>query len=960
LGLCCDWKWRDEGAGYEELRPVMPLDVIPADAELLKFSNTSSKAGDVIPHKYAVPWYWWNMTELSSDPTPALGLRDRDPTHNRGAGPGVYMPGPTALYAYGYPYYWSANTHRERSNTATMLVLKDKAFLLYVMYIIDMAWDGSGGSLDLDVVATGSIVNSSGSAGRRLFVDDGRRLLGTGGTLADRARCERIYNASGWTAEATRAGNYMHPCLFDDSAGHDFLDRYRPVAAADADDQWDELENDLSLDTACHPPSDTNLCSLPVMWRDDPYNSYLYDSSTGLAFWSWHWLECCTDGIVLGPLPRNSLNPWAITFTQRCHKMEGLEQGTRIQNWHPYEQDFVHVDIPMHQSCAPNNVTSTHPHISQHPSYGGITIECLACPAYCDLYSNKSCGECTANLHCGWDDDTQTCKDATSTLTDFSTSYVPDQIKNSPAFTPLTTDSRVCSTCSSVATEYSCVTTAGCGWAHFEGVCCSGTPDYPSCPTRDGKFTVVQWEPPNQCYDFAYNEKKAFASVALMEKAMINPITSYPADHPKVADNVANDASRRRQLDYATYQGLAFTDSDSVTFTNVTAYNLNQPCAYIPGTLKMQCEDGRGTIPATDYWSKKGAQWGSNDPSIKPVTGAEAFYAYGYPRNYSSNTGNDRHNSIVSQLIVDTSGAVYMIVTVDKAYDGSGGDLVINMETAGITAGSPVVFFDDPQESTYTYNVSYQNGTFSFHWNDYAGDGFVFGPLPATDWSINMAVDRRYTQGLDSFVAGSYDSSKNDIDYVSTVPIKKAQAAWGGVSLSGSSCTGLCQALYALDCEGCMKDENCKFSASHGGCISQASYVYEFAHRDAYGVTTRCTGATAAPSMKIMKKNSTLFPSAATDNTVTVRIGAEGMDSRCPCSSLYGIFVAIYTWDMRLVSVAENIPVRTGHRFTYLDVPGLNNATYYNYYSYVCMMQGTVMRDDCSPAAMDEGRIYFE
>lgn len=952
---------------------MLPLDVIPADAELLKFTNTTWNAGDVIPHAFSVPWYWWNMTELSSDPTPELGLQDRDPTHSLGPAPGVYMPGPTALYAYGYPYYWSANTHRERSNTATMLTLKDSAHMLYIMYILDMAWDGSGGSMDLDVTAAGSIVPPAGTVNADDDADPavGRRLqtnkeYGTGGTLADRARCDRLYSNATLQAQdpdryanmmelANVTGSYQHFCLFGAlSPGHDFLDTYRPDSA-NQDSFYTALESDLSPDTTGF---------LAVMWRDDPYNSYLYSQAKGKAFWSWHWLECCTDGILLGPLPRNAINPWSLTFTQRCYKMEGLEQGTRIQNWHPYQQDFVHVDVPMHQSCSPANVSSVHPQFSQHPSYGGIKLECSACPDYCAQYTGKSCGECTANLHCGWDALTSTCVDADADGANYTTSYVPDKIGNSPAYTPLTTDSRACSSCSSITTEYSCVTTPGCGWAHFEGVCCSGTPDYPSCPGGVPP-TVVQWEPPNQCYDFAYNEKKAFASVALMDKSMINPITSYPADHPKVADNVANCASRRRQLDdrrqlgYATYQGgdnRTYPDN----FTATTDFNQNQPCFYIPGTVKMHCEDGRGTIPASDYWSQRGEQGCPANAAGLAVTGAEAFYAYGYPRNFSSNTGNERHNSIVSQLIVDTDGAVYMIVTVDKAYDGSGGDLVINMETTGITTSSPMVFFDDPQESTYTYNSSYQNGTLSFHWNDYAGDGFVFGPLPPTDWSINMAVERRYTQGLDSFVAGSYDSSKNDIDYVATVPIKKAQATWGGVSLSGSSCTGLCQALYAQDCEGCMKDENCKFSASHGGCISQASYVYEFAHRDAYGVTTRCTGATAAPSMKIMKKNSTLFPGAATDNTVTVRIGAEGMDSRCPCSSLYAIFVAIYTWDMKLVSVAENIPVRTGHRFTYIDVPGLNNATYYHYYSYVCMAQGTVMRDDCSPAAMDEGKIYFE
>merc|ERR1712100_175373 len=116
-----------------------------------------------------------------------------------------------------------------------------------------------------------------------------------------------------------------------------------------------------------------------------------------------------------------------------------------------------------------------------------------------------------------------------------------------------------------------------------------------------------------------------------------------------------------------------------------------------------------------------------------------------------------------------------MVVTIDKAYDGTGGDLLLNMETTGIDELKPVVFFDDPEEEgppydagpqapgAYEYSPEFNNGTFSFHWNDYAGDGFVFGPLPASDWTINMAVERKYTDGLDSFIVGSYDSTKNDL-----------------------------------------------------------------------------------------------------------------------------------------------------------------------------------------------------
>jgi len=316
-------------------------------------------------------------------------------------------------------------------------------------------------------------------------------------------------------------------------------------------------------------------------------------------------------------------------------------------------------------------------------------------------------------------------------------------------------------------------------------------------------------------------------------------------------------------------------------------------------------------------------------------------------------------------------------VTVDKPYDGSGGDLVLNMYTTGITNTSgrkvwghtdtPVVFFDDPQEAmhyqnlskTYEYSWEHNNGTFSFHWNDYAGDGFVFGPMPPSGWTINMQVERKYTEGLDYWTSASYDSSKNDVDYQVSVPIKKTQAKWGGVEYRGASCTDVCQEMHGYDCTACMADSNCKFSANHGGCIGSAAYVYQFEHRDAFGVDSACMGASKEPDLKVMKRNETLYPGTAADNTIIVRIGAEGLDMRCPCSELYAIFVVVYTWDMRQVAIAENIPVREGKRYTFVEIPGMSNATYYHYYAYVCMSQGTVMRDDCSPGAIHSEKLLY-
>merc|ERR1719409_8893 len=83
------------------------------------------------------------------------------------------------------------------------------------------------------------------------------------------------------------------------------------------------------------------------------------------------------------------------------------------------------------------------------------------------------------------------------------------------------------------------------------------------------------------------------------------------------------------------------------------------------------------------------------------------------------------------------------------------------------------------------------------------------------------------------------------------------------------------------------------------------------------------------------------------------------LDERCPCSSQYGVVIVVYSWNMTQVALAENIPVREGKRYTFVDVPGLANSTWYNYYAYVCLMQGTLMRDECSPAARESGKLNF-
>ena len=73
------------------------------------------------------------------------------------------------------------------------------------------------------------------------------------------------------------------------------------------------------------------------MLRDDPWNTYTYNTATGRFDFHWYWLECCTDGMVLGPMPDATVasTGFNVTYEADCANMVGLEQGTRISMWNP-------------------------------------------------------------------------------------------------------------------------------------------------------------------------------------------------------------------------------------------------------------------------------------------------------------------------------------------------------------------------------------------------------------------------------------------------------------------------------------------------------------------------------------------------------------------------------------------------------------------------------------------------
>jgi len=640
---------------------------------------------------------------------------------------------------------------------------------------------------------------------------------------------------------------------------------------------------------------------IPIMLRDDPWNVYTYDKETGKAEFHWYWLECCTDGMIVGPLPSPSKEAlhFNITWEGHCDNMINLDQGTRIQQWHPFKNDgsWIHYDVPMEQTCH---------------EYHGIQLSARSCDEWCDGFN--SCGECTAQYGCSWSAETDSCQmiGLSGIVGSQETTYKTN---------------RCCSECSAITTAHTCISEPGCGWAPFEEKCVSGTPDFPC----DDTVTVIQWEPPAYCYKVSYNEKRAFGSFTRMEDYGVQPVTRYTSEHPKMVNNVANCATGKNP--YGEW-GAIWDEQDYLTRTLNAGDYLARP------------------ILGMDYWSYTGAS-SCNDPSVKQVPGVEAFYAYGYPHAMSSNTGKERSGYVSAFLLLDTAGDVYMVMTVDAAGDGSGGFLRIDMEGSedvGSAAasvklmGPPLPAADERDVYKNTWST-HRNASVSFEWDGYNSDGMIMGPFPKSEWSLNMKVVAAETSGLEEFCIGTYDSEKNDIGCI-TIGIKKATAPWGGVQFDALDCTTFCQ-RYS-DCGECSKDSNCQYAPQNGGCIAKGAYVYDFG----------CPRPAFAPLTKMMSRSDAAFQRESSvddwDSTAVLRVAMDRIDMTCPCDVQYRISATVYSETMKPLHVINDVKPRLDYRYTFVDIPGMVNNTCYKIFSYICIAQGTLGRDDCSPAKIDD------
>jgi hypothetical protein len=329
---------------------------------------------------------------------------------------------------------------------------------------------------------------------------------------------------------------------------------------------------------------------------------------------------------------------------------------------------------------------------------------------------------------------------------------------------------------------------------------------------------------------------------------------------------------------------------------------------------------------------------------------------------------------MVTFMVQDSSCENYILVLVDKAGCGNGGYIDMDFTTCGLSAlADPIAFLNDPHGSngvrdaadTTTYNAGDAandycgNGTIHLQWTGEYNDGFVVGPLPFENtWSVNMKLSTHKQSGetLETFKIGTYDTYRNEVGFISS-NIKKSTGNWGGLQYDAMECTDWCQRYY--DCETCSKDHQCSWlsvTTNHnlkdingGGCVSKDAYIYD------YG----CPTPEFAPITKFMHRTEAAYEREGFfdgfDAAAVLRFSYDSrLNMQCPCSHRYRYFATLYDpATMEPVYQIDGAELRPNAEHTFVDLPPALDGKTYKIHSQLCIAQGTLGRDDCSPVKID-------
>ena len=140
------------------------------------------------------------------------------------------------------------------------------------------------------------------------------------------------------------------------------------------------------------------------------------------------------------------------------------------------------------------------------------------------------------------------------------------------------------------------------------------------------------------------------------------------------------------------------------------------------------------------------------ETECRETSGADLFYGYNCPYVWSANTGYYAAETVTIYLIVDASGAEYLVLTLDEPESYPGGHFAFDLTSTGLADLDPpvgIITMDDTPEQTRAeangqlgqygqWDPSRARGSFYWNWLDCCTDGMILGPLPQTRWTMTF------------------------------------------------------------------------------------------------------------------------------------------------------------------------------------------------------------------------------
>ena len=226
--------------------------------------------------------------------------------------------------------------------------------------------------------------------------------------------------------------------------------------------------------------------------------------------------------------------------------------------------------------------------------------------------------------------------------------------------------------------------------------------------------------PPLILPDYTYKFEWNLINGMWKNYASVTPITGLPSTHPKVAYQICGE--------------------------------------------QMAAGD---PVPATGLWSTSGRTTAGGNCQEQP--GGQLFYGYNFPSVSSGNTGYAIADALVIYMVMDSSSAVYLVVSLDKAHNNNnpnGKKLSMGFTSTGLTGLSPQVALvqaDDPGEVSWNSGAGTGSGT--WRWATCCTDGAVIGPMPTDGFTLTMSVTMYQIPASNAVRVGSWNSATSSIDF---------------------------------------------------------------------------------------------------------------------------------------------------------------------------------------------------